>query len=101
MRSTRKVNCQLLSFLFGKEVNYYLQNGKKVDMENAKSNYDIAKIAKDNSVRTLNLTKSQWEKTLDPYKEDITKYKNEYFDTLNKWLGIQTNTKYLSVLVFT
>ena len=77
------------------DLNYYLQNGKKVDMENAKSNYDIAKIAKDNAVRTLNLTKSQWEKTLDPYKEDITKYKNEYFDTLNKWLGIQTNTKYL------
>ena len=77
------------------DLNYYLQNGKKVDLENAKSNYDIAKIAKDNAVRTLNLTKSQWEKTLDPYKEDITKYKNEYFDTLNKWLGIQTNAKYL------
>ena len=77
------------------DLNYYLQNGKKVDLENAKSNYDIAKIAKDNAVRTLNLTKSQWEKTLDPYIEDITKYKNEYFDTLNKWLGIQTNTKYL------
>jgi len=77
------------------DLNYYSQNGKKIDMENAKSNYDIAKIAKDNSVRTLNLTKSQWEKTLDPYEEDITKYKNEYFDTLNKWLGIQTNTKYL------
>ena len=77
------------------DLNYYLQNGKKVDLENAKSNYDIAKIAKDNAVRTLNLTKSQWEKTLDPYKEDITKYKNEYFDTLNKWFGIQTNAKYL------
>ena len=77
------------------DLDYYLQNGKKVDMENAKSNHDIAKIAKDNSVRTLNLTKSQWEKTLDPYKEDITKYKNEYLDTLNKWLGIQTKTKYL------
>ena len=77
------------------DLNYYLQNGKKVDMENAKSNYDIAKIAKDNSVRTLNLTKSQWKKTLDPYEEDISKYKNEYFDTLNKWLGIQANTKYL------
>ena len=77
------------------DLNYYLQNGKKVDLENAKSNYEIAKIAKDNAVRTLNLTKSQWEKTLDPYKEDITKYKNEYFDTLNKWFGIQTNAKYL------
>ena len=77
------------------DLKYYLQNGKKVDLENAKSNYDIAKIAKDNAVRTLNLTKSQWEKTLDPYKEDITKYKNEYFDTLNKWFGIQTNAKYL------
>ena len=77
------------------DLNYYLQNGKKVDLENAKSNYDIAKIAKDNAVRTLNLTKSQWEKTLDPYKEDITKYKNEYFDTLNKWFGIQANTNYL------
>ena len=77
------------------DLNYYLQNGKKVDLENAKSNYDIAKIAKDNAVRTLNLTKSQWEKTLDPYKEDITKYKNEYFDTLNKWFGIQANAKYL------
>ena len=77
------------------DLNYYLQNGKKVNLENAKSNYDIAKIAKDNAVRTLNLTKSQWEKTLDPYKEDITKYKNEYFDTLNKWFGIQTNAKYL------
>ena len=76
------------------DLNYYLQNGKKVDMENAKSNYDIAKIAKDNSVRTLNLTKSQWGKTLDPYEEDITKYKNEYFDTLNKWLGIQTIRHY-------
>ena len=50
------------------DLNYYLQNGKKVDMENAKSNYDIAKIAKDNAVRTLNLTKSQWDQTLDPYK---------------------------------
>ena len=77
------------------DLKYYLQNGKKVDLENAKSNYDIAKIAKDNAVRTLNLTKSQWEKTLDPYKEDITKYKNEYFDTLNKWFGIQANTNYL------
>ena len=77
------------------DLNYYLQNGKKVDLENAKSNYDIAKIAKDNAVRTLNLTKSQWKKTLDPYKEDITKYKNEYFDTLNKWFGIQANTNYL------
>ena len=77
------------------DLNYYLQNGKKVDLENAKSNYDIAKIAKDNAVRTLNLTKSQWKKTLDPYEEDISKYKNEYFDTLNKWLGIQANTKYL------
>ena len=77
------------------DLNYYLQNGKKVDLENAKSNYEIAKIAKDNAVRTLNLTKSQWEKTLDPYKEDITKYKNEYFDTLNKWFGIQANTNYL------
>ena len=77
------------------DLNYYLQNGKKVDLENAKSNYEIAKIAKDNAVRTLNLTKSQWEKTLDPYKEDITKYKNEYFDTLNKWFGIQANTNYI------
>ena len=77
------------------DLNYYMQNGKKVDMDNAKSNYDIAKIAKDNSVRTLNLTKSQWTKTLEPYTEDITKYKNEYFDNLNKWFGIKTDSKYL------
>jgi len=77
------------------DLNYYMQNGKKVDMDNAKSNYDIAKIAKDNSVRTLNLTKSQWAKTLEPYTEDITKFKNEYFDNLNKWFGIKTDSKYL------
>ena len=77
------------------DLNYYMQNGKRVDMDNAKSNYDIAKIAKDNSVRTLNLTKSQWTKTLEPYTEDITKYKNEYFDNLNKWFGIKTDSKYL------
>ena len=77
------------------DLNYYMQNGKKVDMDNAKSNYDIAKIAKDNSVRTLNLTKSQWTKTLEPYTEDITKYKNEYFNNLNKWFGIKTDSKYL------
>ena len=77
------------------DLNYYMQNGKKVDMDNAKSNYDIAKIAKDNSVRTLNLTKSQWTRTLEPYTEDITKYKNEYFDNLNKWFGIKTDSKYL------
>ncbi len=77
------------------DLNYYMQNGKKVDMDNAKSNYDIAKIAKDNSVRTLNLTKSQWAKTLEPYTEDITNFKNEYFDNLNKWFGIKTDSKYL------
>lgn len=77
------------------DLNYYMQNGKKVDMDNAKSNYDIAKIAKDNSVRTLNLTKSQWVKTLEPYTEDITNFKNEYFDNLNKWFGIKTDSKYL------
>ncbi|HIB35821.1 MAG TPA: efflux RND transporter periplasmic adaptor subunit [Dehalococcoidia bacterium] len=77
------------------DLNYYMQNGKKVDMDNAKSNYDIAKIAKDNSVRTLNLTKSQWAKTLEPYTEDIIKFKNEYFDNLNKWFGIKTDSKYL------
>jgi len=77
------------------DLNYYMQNGKKIDMDNAKSNYDIAKIAKDNSVRTLNLTKSQWAKTLEPYTEDITKFKNEYFDNLNKWFGIKTDSKYL------
>jgi len=77
------------------DLNYYMQNGKKVDMDNAKSNYDIAKIAKDNSVRTLNLTKSQWAKTLESYTEDITKFKNEYFDNLNKWFGIKTDSKYL------
>ena len=77
------------------DLTYYMQNGKKVDMDNAKSNYDIAKIAKDNSVRTLNLTKSQWTKTLEPYTEDITKYKTEYFDNLNKWFGIKTDSKYL------
>ena len=77
------------------DLTYYMQNGKKVDMDNAKSNYDIAKIAKDNSVRTLNLTKSQWTKTLEPYTEDITKYKTEYLDNLNKWFGIKTDSKYL------
>ena len=77
------------------DLNYYMQNGKKVDMDNAKSNYDIAKIAKDNSVRTLNLTKSQWAKTLEPYTENITIFKNEYFDNLNKWFGIKTDSKYL------
>jgi len=77
------------------DLNYYMQNGKKIDMDNAKSNYDIAKIAKDNSVRTLNLTKSQWAKTLESYTEDITKFKNEYFDNLNKWFGIKTDSKYL------
>ncbi|MQG06290.1 MAG: efflux RND transporter periplasmic adaptor subunit [SAR202 cluster bacterium] len=77
------------------DLTYYMQNGKKVDMDNAKSNYDIAKIAKDNSVRTLSLTKSQWTKTLEPYTEDITKYKTEYLDNLNKWFGIKTDSKYL------
>ena len=77
------------------DLTYYMQNGKKVDMDKAKSNYDIAKIAKDNSVRTLSLTKSQWTKTLEPYTEDITKYKTEYLDNLNKWFGIKTDSKYL------
>ena len=77
------------------DLTYYMQNGKKIDMDNAKSNYDIAKIAKDNSVRTLSLTKSQWTKTLEPYTEDITKYKTEYLDNLNKWFGIKTDSKYL------
>ena len=77
------------------DLTYYMQNGKKVDMDNAKSNYDIAKIAKDNSVRTLSLAKSQWTKTLEPYTEDITKYKTEYLDNLNKWFGIKTDSKYL------
>ena len=77
------------------DLNYYMQNGKKVDMDNAKSNYDIAKIAKDNSVRTLNLTKSQWLKNLEPYTENITKYKTEYIDSLNKWFGIETDSKHL------
>ena len=92
-KSISDVKITLLKSEF--DLNYYMQNGKKVDMDNAKSNYDIAKIAKDNSVRTLNLTKSQWAKTLEPYTEDITNFKNEYFDNLNKWFGIKTDSKYL------
>ena len=77
------------------DLSFYLKSGKKVDLDNAKSNFDVAKFTKDNAKKTLDITKSQWETDIKPHEENIETKKDLYFKELNKWFGITGKDEYL------
>ena len=89
--SDAKINISKAEF----NLSFYLDSGKQVDLDNAKSNYDVAQYTKSNASKSLDIISSQWETNIKPHEDKIIETKDDYLNELNKWFGIGINEKYL------
>ncbi len=89
--SDAKINISKAEF----NLAFYLDSGKQVDLDNAKSNHEVALYTKNNASKSLDITTSQWETNIKPHEEKIIETKDDYLNELNKWFGIEKNDKYL------
>ena len=89
--SDAKINISKAEF----NLSFYLDSGKQVDLDNAKSNYDVAQYTKSNASKSLDIISSQWETNIKTHEDKIIETKDDYINELNKWFGIGINEKYL------